>query len=205
MVKFYSKANHIVPFEDSWKLESSKQKQNEAEFKKIHQMALTIKKGIFYQNQSLMQYDYLNKEQKSISFEASGFVEDSTRILLEVPKMNHFLINELNPRPEIRKPFEKGNTWQSTYATGDNGGSEKWKKWEGIQQVIVVYNIRGKQSIKTNIGVLECYVVDATAKSMAGETRLVSYFNEKFGFVKLNFSNIDDSYFVMDIFSVRQY
>ncbi len=204
-VKFYSKANHIVPFEENWKLESNAQSKNEAEFTKIHQIALTIKNGIFFQNQALMQYDYLNKQQKSIAYQAAGFIEDSISVCIDIPKMNHFLITELNPRPEIKKPYEKGNTWRSTYFTGDNEGSDKWKKWEGIQQIEVIYSIRGKQTIKTNIGYLECYVVDASAKSPLGESRLVSYFNEKFGFVKLNFTNIDESYLVLDIFSVRQY
>jgi hypothetical protein len=205
LVKLYTKPEHIVPYEHSWKLESKSRLTFEQDYTAIHQLALTIKAGDYFGKASLLQYDYLSKERRGMKHEQTGLVEVCSDILMNPPKENHFLINELNPFPEIREPLIKDNTWQSTTTTSDVGGSEKWKTWQGNIEVNSTYRIRDIQTIKTNIGFLKCFIIDATAQSSVGETRLVAYFNEEYGFVKLNYTNIDGSYLVMDIYSVKKF
>ncbi len=206
LVKLYSKPDHIVPFEQSWKLESKSKLTFEQDYTAVHQIALTVKLGDYQGRASLLQYDYLNKERRGIKYEQTGLIEVCSDIWLNPPKENHFLITELNPFPQIREPLIKDNTWQDTYTTtSDVGGSEKWKTWQGKMAVNATYRIRDIQTIKTNIGFLKCYIIDATGRSSLGETRLVAYFNEEYGFVKLNYTNIDGSFLVMDIYSVKKY
>lgn len=47
------------------------------------------------------------------------------------------------------------------------------------------------QNITTPLGNLECYIIAAKAKSRIGKTELLSYFSPKFGFVRLEYKNID--------------
>lgn len=205
LVKLYTKPEHIVPYEESWKLESKSRLTFEQDYTAVHQLALTIKAGDFFGQESLLQYDYLNKERRGIQHEQTGLVEVCKDITIHLPRENHFLITELNPFPEIKEPFVKGNIWQSTTHTSDVGGSQKWKTWQGSLPINSIYRIRDIQTIKTNIGYLKCFVVEATAQSEVGETRLVAYFNDEYGFVKLNYTNVDGSYLVMDIYSVKKY
>jgi hypothetical protein len=205
LVKLYTKPEHIVPFEETWKLESKSRLTFEQDYTAIHQLALTVKVGNYFEQASLLQYDYLNKERRSIRHEQTALVEVCSDILMNPPKENHFLITELNPFPEIREPLIKDNTWQNSTNTSDVGGSQKWKTWQGNLAINSTYRIRDIQTIRTNIGYLKCFVVEATAQSSLGETRLVAYFNEEYGFVKLNYTNIDGSYLVMDIYSVKKY
>jgi hypothetical protein len=206
LVKLFTKPDHIVPYEQNWKLERKSKLTFEQDYTAIHQLALTVKVGDYLGQASLLQYDYLNKERRGIKHEQTGLVEVCSDIWMNPPKENHFLITELNPFPEIREPYIKDNSWQNTTTTtSDVGGSEKWKTWKGMVDVSSSYRIRDIQTIKTNIGWLKCFVIDANAQSLLGETRLVAYFNPEFGFVKLNYTNIDGSYLVMDIYSVKQY
>ena len=61
----------------------------------------------------------------------------------------------------------------------------------------------GLKTISTKLGNLECYIVQATAKSRIGETELISYFNPKFGFVKLEYKNIDGTKTVLELENVE--
>ena len=205
LVKLFTKPDHIVPYEENWKLESKSKVTFEQDYTAIQQIALTVKAGDYFGQESLLQYDYLNKERRGIRHEQTGLVEVCKDITIRLPRENHFLITELNPFPEIKEPFVKDNVWLSTTTTSDVGGSEKWKTWQGSLQINSTYRIRDIQTIKTNIGYLKCFVVEAIAQSTLGETRLVAYFNEEYGFVKLNYTNIDSSYLVMDIYSVKKY
>ncbi|MDW9379143.1 hypothetical protein [Chryseobacterium sp. JV558] len=50
---------------------------------------------------------------------------------------------------------------------------------------------------------LECYIVHAIANSRIGKTELISYFNPKFGFVKLEYTNIDNTKTVLELEKVE--
>lgn len=205
LVKLYTKPEHIAPFELSWKLERKSKLTFEQDYSAIHYLAMTVKAGDYFGQASLLQYDYLSKERRGMKHEQTGIVEVCSDISITPPTEGHFLISELNPRPEIREPIIKDNTWYSTHTTSDVGGSDKWKTWQGAVEVNSSYRIRDIQTIKTNIGFLKCFIIDANAQSLVGETRLVAYYNEEYGFVKLNYTNVDGSYLIIDINSVKKF
>ena len=205
LVKLYTKPDAIAPYEESWKLEPKSKLTFEQDFTAIHQVAMTVKAGDYFGKESLLQYDYLSKERRGMRHEQTGLVEVCKDISINPPKNNHFLITELNPFPEIREPFIKDNSWQNNTTTSNIGGSQKWKTWQGNIHVNSTYRIRDIQTIKTNIGFMKCFVVEAEGESLLGQTHLTAYFNEEYGFVKLNYTNIDGSFLVMDIYSVKKY
>nr|WP_299422510.1 hypothetical protein [uncultured Emticicia sp.] len=55
----------------------------------------------------------------------TGLIEVCSNISITPTTEGHFLISELNPRPEIREPLVKNNTWYGPHATSDVGGSNK--------------------------------------------------------------------------------
>ena len=72
----------------------------------------------------------------------------------------------------------------------------EWKR--GIENSYD-YQIIEKKNILTNLGNIDCYIIKAIATSRIGETELVSYFNPEFGFVKLEYKNIDGTKTVLEI------
>ena len=76
---------------------------------------------------------------------------------------------------------------------GDHWADERWKVWEGKIENEYEYEITDKRTLKTDLGEIECLVIESNAKSRIGETKLTAYFNPEYGFVKLDYTNIDGS------------
>ena len=55
------------------------------------------------------------------------------------------------------------------------------------------------KTIPTALGELSCAVVKSTAKSRLGKTELTAYYHDDYGFVKMEYKNIDGSRIVIDL------
>ena len=53
--------------------------------------------------------------------------------------------------------------------------------------------------VVTPMGTLSCVKVEAVAKSRIGKTRLTAYYNDTYGFVKMDNTNIDGSRLLVDL------
>jgi hypothetical protein len=143
-------------------------------------------------NQTVMRIDYLTLSGIPTN-ESTGIIENKKNIWLHPPRSLLFRILELNPFPFIQTPYKTGNKWQWQLDIGDTWGDSRWYEWKGIIKNQYQYEIVGKKNIKTTMGLLPCFVINAKAKSKLGETYLKSYFNNKYGFVKYEYTNIDKS------------
>ena len=132
-------------------------------------------------------------EKNDVSPFVTGLIENEKNIWLHPPREFLFRILELNPFPYIKYPFQIGHTWNWELEIGGQWGDKRWKEWSGNITNKYQYKITDKKTINTAIGLLECYIIESEAKSKLGTTKLISYFNELFGFVKLDYTNIDNS------------
>ncbi|OCK51709.1 hypothetical protein BA768_03070 [Chryseobacterium sp. CBo1] len=144
-------------------------------------------------NQTAIEYKYVMKNNDFFSMETTGAIENDMNVWIHPPRNIYFEILELNPFPYIKAPYKIGTKWKWGLEIGDHWSDERWLKWEGGIENKYEYEIREKKNINTKLGNLECYIVYGKAKSRIGETELTSYFNEQFGFVKLEYTNIDGS------------
>jgi hypothetical protein len=146
-------------------------------------------------DQTVIKYTYMmNNEKKAPFSESTGLIENSMNIWLHPPRTDLFEILELNPFPFIQKPYKKGNKWEWSLGIGDFWGDARWKTWEGSITNQYKYVITDTNSlVQTPLGALTCYKIKATAKSRIGKTHLIAYFNKTYGFVKLEYTNIDKS------------
>ena len=126
-------------------------------------------------------------------FSMSGVIENEGNLWIHPPRDHYFKILELNPFPYIKAPYEIGNQWKWNLAIGSQWGDERWKTWEGNIENNYQYKITDKKTLSTNFGNLECLVIESTAQSSLGETGLTAYFHPKYGFVQLDYANIDGS------------
>lgn len=123
----------------------------------------------------------------------TGVIENENNIWLHPPREKLFKILQLNPYPYVKFPLEVGNTWNWKLQIGSGWGDKRWKEWSGIIVNEFHYRVVDKINVKTKIGTLVCYVIESNGISELGTTRLISYFNEKYGFVKFEYTNIDNS------------
>jgi hypothetical protein len=126
-------------------------------------------------------------------FTMSGVIENEANIWVHPPREHYFNILELNPFPYIKAPYEIGTQWTWKLLIGSQWGDERWKTWDGNIENNYRYEITDNVKLQTNLGELDCLVIESKAESRLGETFLKAYFNDTYGFVKLNYTNIDGS------------
>jgi hypothetical protein len=147
-------------------------------------------------SQTVISYYYLSNNNNILKKESTGIIENRKNTWIHPPRNFDFKILEINPFPFIS--FEEDN-WNWTLEIGDIWGSEKWKTWKGIINVNYKYKNIGKTKIMTKLGEVECTVTESEANSILGSTFLKSFYNEKYGFVKLEYTNIDNSKLIYEI------
>ncbi len=144
-------------------------------------------------NQTILQYDYLTKNEESPFNSVSGVIENENNIWMHPPRDKYFRILELNPFPFIKAPFKVGNKWDWSLKIGSAWGDQRWKTWRGAIENKYNYKITSKKKLNTKFGKIECYEIQAGATSRIGKTKLTALFNPEYGFVELRYTNIDGS------------
>ena len=105
-----------------------------------------------------------------------------------------------NPFPYIQYPITKGKTWKWRLTIGSQWGDERWKTWTGGIVNKYKYKITDTNcEVVTPMGTLSCVKVEAVAKSRIGKTRLTAYYNDTYGFVKMDNTNIDGSKIIINL------
>lgn len=145
-------------------------------------------------NQTVIKYQYELKEGNARFSSSSGVIENEKNIWMHPPRDQYFSILELNPFPFIKAPYEIGNEWNWNLTIGDAWGDKRWKLWDGSIENEYTYKITDRKTLKTNFGKISCWVIEGTAVSRIGKTKLEAFFNSKYGFVQLNYTNIDGSF-----------
>lgn len=175
--------------------------EEEADDWTIRSVIISVKKGLQGfdtmmpdYNQSILFYNYPTALDYAGSINsASGVIENEANIWMHPPRDQYFEILELNPFPYIKSPYEVGTKWTWSLGIGDHWADGRWKLWSGSIENNYVYEIVDFRKIATILGELECYVVEANASSRIGETHLRSFFNPQYGFVRMEYTNIDGS------------
>ena len=156
--------------------------------------------------QTIIRYDLMihngNSEARGY-WEGTGVIENKKNLWVHPPRNKFFEILEINPFPYIKAPYKIGHSWTWELSIGNHWSDRRWLIWEGRNLHTYKYTITAKVSLKTKLGDLKCYVVESESNSKIGTTRLTAYFNKKYGFVKLDYTNIDGTKTVMDLEKVE--
>lgn len=177
----------------------------------IEQVYLTIKydlkekpsKASNY-SQTVIAYDYPQKNRKQKFSERTGLIENTKNIWMHPPRKKLFRILELNPFPFIQTPYKVGNKWSWTLKIGSFWGDNRWRTWDQSITNQYNYEITAIKKIASKFGNLRCYEIKSTAQSELGKTSLIAYFNLKYGFVKLNYTNIDSTKMLFELVKVNK-
>jgi hypothetical protein len=152
-------------------------------------------------NQTVIQYEYLDNERTKFKrTERTGLVENKRNIWLHPPRTYSFKILELAPFPYVKSPYKKGHTWKWALTIGDVYADTNYATWKGQIQNKCKYKIVDTNVIiQTDFGDLPCYKIISVAKNPLGKTYLTSYFNLKYGFVRLEYVNINGSTLIIQL------
>jgi len=148
-------------------------------------------------------YGYYSAYDTIQNFEISGIIENSMNVWMHPPRSEMFKMLEIAPFPFIRFPLEVGTTWADSLEIGDHYSDRRWAKWEGSIVNQTQRKITGKEIVSTAFGKLLCYVVKSWSTSHIGTTSLVAYFNEEYGFVRMEYGNVDGSELILNLVKVK--
>lgn len=123
----------------------------------------------------------------------TGLVENKYNLWVHPPRFSLFEILELNPFPYIKLPARLGNEWTDSLKIGAQWSNPLWKVWTGSVVLDYKYKITEHKSMIFRKQAVLCWVIESSAKSRLGETKLISYFNEEYGFIQMDYQNIDGS------------
>lgn len=137
------------------------------------------------------------------NFEISGIIENKMNVWLHPPRSDMFGMLEIAPFPFIRFPLAIGTVWSDSLEIGDHYSDHRWAKWEGSITNHTQRKITGKEIVSTAFGKLLCYVVKSRSVSSIGETSLTAFFNEKYGFVRMEYGNVDGSELILSLVKVK--
>lgn len=137
-------------------------------------------------------------------FSISGLVENEMNVWLHPFRDRYFRILELNPFPYIKYPYQIGNTWEWSLKIGSGWGDPRWCSWNGRITNNYHYEITDQETIESKVGLVDCWVIEASATSEIGATGLVAYYNPQLGFIKMDFINIDKSKVHLELVSVKE-
>lgn len=135
----------------------------------------------------------------------TGIVENENNVWSHPPRTKLFKILQLNPYPFAKFPLEEGKTYYDDLKIGNYWADKRWiEPWEGNITTKMYYTVGGLETIQTLLGDLECRIINAKGESELGETALKIFFNETYGFVRLEYVNIDKSRMNIQLIEVEQ-
>lgn len=129
---------------------------------------------------------------------SSLVIENDSMVWIHPPRRHFFKILEINPFPCIRKNTVN-NQWNDSLIIGSQYADERWAIWNRNLINRSTYKIQKDTLLNTSFGLLKCKVIHAVSQNKIGRSSLVSYFNDTYGFVLLNYKNIDNSRLILTL------
>lgn len=137
-------------------------------------------------NEGQTEISYI-QEPLSRGMSLTGLVDNSSNIWLHPIRTGFFNALQTAPFPFVQKPLKVGAVWTDKMAIGKNWSNILWGTWEDPLLLSYDYQITGVEPIKTAFGTIACYVIESSATSDIGTTKLKSYFSNLYGFVRLEY------------------
>ncbi|MGJ8592428.1 MAG: hypothetical protein ACSHXF_07765 [Aquaticitalea sp.] len=137
-------------------------------------------------NENQTQISYLEGPDFA-SYSSTGAVDNIENVWIHPIRSGFFSSLETCPFPYIKKPLQIGLKWKDSMIIGEGWGNDMWGKWSGDLLLEYSYEITKKEKIISDLGEIECYVVESMADSKLGSTKLKSYYSEHYGFIRFEY------------------
>jgi hypothetical protein len=156
-------------------------------------------------SQTVIQQKYWSSNMSLLFDGVTGLVENDANVWIHPFRGKYFSVTQLSPFPFIKYPLKKGEEWEWKLEEIDSRWSDtRIITYTGKLSAKYKYQVIDTKTIFTPFGKLECSVIEGIAMNRLGSSKLRSYFNPKYGFVRLEYANIDGSEIILDLTKVLQ-
>jgi hypothetical protein len=138
-------------------------------------------------------------------FSSTGGIENINNFWLHPPRTDYFKILEICPFPYVKFPLFLGQEWNDENKVSSSWSDLRWLEWKGNLNLKFNYKIVGKKQIKTKIQNYDCWVIEGSTISQKNSSKLVSYFNENAGFVKMEFITINNLTIEFELDNIKEF
>lgn len=145
--------------------------------------------------------NHSGKTYSMVGARATGVVDNRKNIWLHPPRQFTFRILQLSPFPFYMFD-ESVRTWAWNVEVSGAYLDPRWVKSSASLMVRYAYERASDETIQTAFGKLRCKVVNAKGSSVtdaAFSSSLKSYYHPEYGFVLLEYRNIDGSKLVLQL------
>ena len=129
----------------------------------------------------------------------TGLIENEKNVWLHPFRQCLFSILETSPFPYVKAPIEIGNKWKWSLLIGAKWFPEEFKNLPSNIENKTDYEITDTLTLNSKLGRLKCFKIEGVATNSVGRSYLTSYFNLRYGFVRLEYLNIDGSRIVLNL------
>lgn len=160
--------------------------------------------------QTVCRYDFLFKNgTKKGSFSwiygMTGIIDNRKNLWIHPPRDYGFKILELNPFPFYYLD-ESVKRWTWALEVGGFWLDPRWIDHTEIINIQYEYTKSGNETIRTPLGDIYCNVVNAIATADLGDkvmnSYLTSYYHKDYGFVRLEYTNVDETKIFMELINI---
>ncbi len=114
-----------------------------------------------------------------------GVISKESWVWIHPIRHNQYIFTEVAPFPEVLLPVAVGNSWGSELSIISGWG--EWDNTTGEISYTVTENIASKNY---NFGTAaDIWVIESTAVYPFGTSTLTSYYNDKYGFLEMHYTN----------------
>jgi hypothetical protein len=150
-------------------------------------------------NKIRLQENYYSKRYNLLAQDSAMAVENEANVWMQFFNDKLFAVSAFSPFPFAKFPLITGETWKWEQTMDDSWSDERFIVYHGPIDVKYQYRVVARTNMETKLGNLPCYVITSIASSRIGEAFLIAYYNTDYGFVLLEFHNIDGSELIIHI------
>jgi hypothetical protein len=196
------KGTSIFALRDAWKFYGdSIPDQNVVEFLDISVSPDQCLFGSDYP-QTIIRYTYRNAALDSIGSETTGLIENTRNLWIHPPRSQAFLILETAPFPYVSHPVEIGKEYHWSLNIDPIWASKKHMIWNYPLDNQCSYYVNSFSLRETHLGQILCYEIQATCNNRLGQSLLTMWYHPIYGFVKLDFDNLNNTRITLDLIAV---
>lgn len=148
-------------------------------------------------NQSLIKVLWVNSDNSLLMDSNEGIIENHENIWMHPLRSYHMWPTFTAPWPYIDYPLEIGKKYKWWKKLDGGWGSDKYVQWDKIIHFDYEYEVTGTDILTVNNKTIECYIIDASGLSEIGKTKVTFFFNPTIGFVRYDYTLMDDSSITM--------
>lgn len=155
----------------------------------ISEVHLSIIKPRLLQRTNKRQTEvYYSYEPNPTTVSSTGLVENQKNIWIHPPRSGFFKSLETCPFPYIKLGKPIGYSWTDSMSISNHWSDKEWGQWEGRLLLTYDYKITEKVTIQSQLGEIDCLVINAVANTKLGASKLKAYYSYAYGFVKLQYT-----------------